>query len=323
MVFTINELSLERVASDSEATNVLLVFADVSRALVKAGFSKIKLWDKSAFLEFELATNFKVIEWIKTNHKGNKEKTQSQFLKSLLTKTSLFNWTEEERKILQDIPIVGLEFNGQQLISEGLKFASLNGSIAISLATNQFWNCAQVQVLYIEENGSELIEQTISVNHASQVDHLHEQNNWIQDVLRKRLSSENWKPKENYFPNLSYSNLLVPEGNWQVFQDQKKQADSANPKDEIRALILTYGQQVAERNCYKLDVRLSALNSTETKKRKIFYAGVGRDRIYLSLDLETGAFEVCDYKGDHLGEYFFDGQINKEAEKGHGIKVKS
>lgn len=58
-------------------------------------------------------------------------------------------------------------------------------------------------------------------------------------------------------------------------------------------------------------------------KRVIFGGGKGKDKIYLSIDFETGGFEVCNYLGEHIGEYFFDGIEISGKKAGHNIKVKS
>lgn len=55
----------------------------------------------------------------------------------------------------------------------------------------------------------------------------------------------------------------------------------------------------------------------------MFGAGKGKDRIYLSIDLEKGGFEVCNYLGEHLGEYFFDGSLQSGKKTGHSLKMKS
>ena len=42
----------------------------------------------------------------------------------------------------------------------------------------------------------------------------------------------------------------------------------------------------------------------------------------MSIDFEKGAFEVCNYKGDHIGEYSYEGIQTGKAKLDHGIKIK-
>jgi len=135
-----------------------------------------------------------------------------------------------------------------------------------------------------------------------------------------------------YFPNLEYSNELA-KNDWSLFykshktDNEKKHFREIFGADDRIALIKIIAHKVANRNFYNYNEELSNYNdlhnhNSKTTPYQIFEAGYGRDRIYLSTDFETGAFEICDYRGNHKGEYFFNGNLNpnsKDTSGGHDI----
>ncbi len=55
--------------------------------------------------------------------------------------------------------------------------------------------------------------------------------------------------------------------------------------------------------------------------RKIFsLTGHDGKKKYISIDFKHGFFEFHDYRGDHLGEYRFNGEFNSEADPSHNLK---
>jgi hypothetical protein len=166
----------------------------------------------------------------------------------------------------------------------------------------------------------------------------------------------------SYFPNLEYSHKLLyftkdgqkrriydPKPNkkneiveilindniiWEVFYKRDRNAkdiflyQEIFGYDEKVALFKKWAKIIAERNFYVLDETLSAYNTTNNKKAtkttsfQIFRSGIGENATYLSTDTTLGAFEVCDYKGKHQGEYLFNGNYNKNSKDedgGHDI----
>ncbi|TAE11710.1 MAG: hypothetical protein EAZ95_13290 [Bacteroidetes bacterium] len=132
----------------------------------------------------------------------------------------------------------------------------------------------------------------------------------------QKFDFETWKPNENYLPLASVSDLLV-KGDWQKFRQEIKEKES-----EKMAIISQIGRQVALLNGYSYSKEISDLNKSNNKKREIYEAGDGREKIYLSCDFESGGFEICDFSGTHLGEFGFHGRKTSEAKLDHSIKIK-
>lgn len=86
------------------------------------------------------------------------------------------------------------------------------------------------------------------------------------------------------------------------------------------ALFETIGDLVAFYNDYEKDNRLSKLNTTKDKKRIVFSKRNGR-KYYLSLDLESGGFEVFDRTFAHQGQFDFSGeQVKPASPRDHILK---
>lgn len=83
------------------------------------------------------------------------------------------------------------------------------------------------------------------------------------------------------------------------------------------------GEIICKANFYNFEPELTA---KETKlaggsMRKIFsLTGHDGKKKYISIDFKHGFFEFHDYRGDHLGEYRFNGEFNSEADPSHNLK---
>ena len=92
-----------------------------------------------------------------------------------------------------------------------------------------------------------------------------------------------------------------------------------------QGLLITYGRIVAEMNGWRYDQNISKLNQNPGQLRFIFSSDnfVDYATVYLSLDMEGPdlAFELCDKRGRHQGEYSWNG-THKEPKMKHDIRVK-
>ncbi|URN84831.1 hypothetical protein [Acetobacterium wieringae] len=86
--------------------------------------------------------------------------------------------------------------------------------------------------------------------------------------------------------------------------------------DEQKALFIDIGNIVATYNGYVKDKRLNKSNKSSDKLRYIYKKEFGRV-FYLSIDVESGGFEVFDHKFEHLGQYNFSCELSKSAEPLH------
>lgn len=78
------------------------------------------------------------------------------------------------------------------------------------------------------------------------------------------------------------------------------------------------GREVAFRNGYSANSYLSRINDNAIRD---IYDIKARKTIYLSTDVEHGAFEVFDESGQHLGEFSYEGEKTSEESRDHCIKL--
>jgi len=96
-------------------------------------------------------------------------------------------------------------------------------------------------------------------------------------------------------------------------------------KEEKKERYITYGRKVAELNGWIYNHRVSAMNSTDKKRRIVFDSRrlfTGYKTTYLSIDMEGPdlCFELCDRHGYHLGEVDRFGKISY-PEQHHNLIV--
>jgi hypothetical protein len=143
-------------------------------------------------------------------------------------------------------------------------------------------------------------------------------NTFLDDLLNDfQPDKSNLPSLEKPFPNLNWSDKLV---NLQKFREH-----FANYPADKQATIQTVADRITKINCYKFNQFLSTLNQRISNSYRKIYESVGDDKrtIYLSVDFEKGAFELCNHAGEHQGEYQFNGNKSGSAKLDHSIFLKS
>lgn len=94
-------------------------------------------------------------------------------------------------------------------------------------------------------------------------------------------------------------------------------------KEEKRAIYIKYGRLIAGRNNFIYDTKLSQLNSKIQKQERKIYKSSSKPIFYLSLDFESGGFEVFDKNCKHLGQYNFScDKVKKSDPNNHKLYLK-
>lgn len=96
-----------------------------------------------------------------------------------------------------------------------------------------------------------------------------------------------------------------------------------NERDRI-SYANDIGCKICEENYYHREKDLEKLEKAQgnDKARTIFSIKKNDQFQFLSIDTQHGMFELCNDRGDHLGEYRFDGRLNGENTKDstHSLK---
>ena len=94
--------------------------------------------------------------------------------------------------------------------------------------------------------------------------------------------------------------------------------------EEKISSFIEIAAEVAARNRYKYDLRLSHINSNEAHQKRQIYTSEGKEQVYLSVDTENGGFEVFDNKLNYLNQYKFNGDFDKKSDPiNHWIVLKN
>lgn len=172
-------------------------------------------------------------------------------------------------------------------------------------------------------------------NSTSNKFHVFDMTSWYELHCNYTIKYPKWIKwaSNQIFTNTEYSDLLIAK----IVDSKKytfeKHADKIHyfntklvrtfraDKDAVFALA----SEIARRNGYSLDLKLS---KSEKKRRKVRMAAVFKvekndEFQYLSLDTENAQFEVCNKKGEHIGVWNFSGSKTGEADEkgGHNIVI--
>lgn len=122
--------------------------------------------------------------------------------------------------------------------------------------------------------------------------------------------------------NINYDVMFPMQGLCREYNDYVMNEIESKQMDQYQknALFEQIGGIVAKYNFYEKNQRLCALNSSRNKKRTVYTKSIGLE-YHLSLDFESGGFEVFDKNFVHMGQYNFSCIIVKKAQpKSHKLE---
>jgi hypothetical protein len=304
-----NELSLEEeISSKIEAINLMIELIYLCKEINRlCKRPKMKLRAIENLRQKELSIGYTVQDWLSDK---NVDREYQRLLYTLLDSPTVNEAiVREEEYMAANFKYIDNDIEKE---SDGLGVAyttGKNGVLTLSLNSHPRWNTHEIALLHFYNNQQE----KITVKHASQKDHLDKNKSFI---LIIKSGDFNLPTLDDPFPNLIQSNKLV-NNDWHEF----KQRLDKSPKQKL-SNIQAMADDVATINGYIFNNDLSSLNQRKRKAyRKIYEAGEGRNKVYLSVDFEKGRFELCNYAGIHQGEYKFDGEKSGKSQADHGIII--
>lgn len=306
MDYYLNEKSLTP-AGDAYVQDMMITFVRVCRTLHDYSLGSLRLDNEYDLKNYVLYDSYHLFDWLK-DERVDKELRQ-QFRK--IATNAPFVLDDETallaKQALSEFSLPDLE--GHVL---GLGVAFLGDSISVSFLSNPMWDRAYMDLKWDFIDSDETYhERAEKVRHASQTGHLDIHLDWLQALK----DAKDWNPSKVFFPKQEFvDDLVKKQGGWARYYTRCKNM----PETERIASYRNLAQQSAERHGYRRDRSI-----TQKNDRDIFAAGAGRNRIYLALDTLHGTFEVCNYQGQHLGEYNFAGEQieGADSKKKHDIAV--
>jgi hypothetical protein len=175
-------------------------------------------------------------------------------------------------------------------------------------------------------------------NSTSNEFHVFDMTSWYELHCNYTIKYPKWIDwtENQILSNTEYSDLLIVkiveivDGKKHTFEKAEDKIHHFNT-DLVRTFradkdaVLKLASEIARRNGYLLDLKLS---KSEKKRRKVRMSAVFKvekndEFQYLSLDTENAQFEVCNKKGEHIGVWNFSGSKTGEADEkgGHNIVI--
>ncbi len=301
-----NELSAKEPAKDIHIANQWMnMLIETCKAASITGFKQLRTSDD--FIQTFIAHEYTIFDWL--NDDTCIDRRLKILLMGLLRSPCIEDGIiDEEAYLLMEKICIA---NGESEEVEGMGIAYLTGTLSISFNSHKRWDRTEIPLVYtfLIENGKPGTHtKKVTVKHASKPEHIKELRPWA--LKLDSPDFESWEPSlDKLLPRVKTSDMLV-DGDWNKFREELKKYPHGK-----NAIIQEMAKNVAEINGYKYNQELSSHNQkTARSMRLIFEAGRGNGKIYLSTDFETGAFEVCDYRGNHLGEYSFNGKRTKQPD---------
>ncbi|MEH2348915.1 MAG: hypothetical protein V7K55_13055 [Nostoc sp.] len=205
----LNELSLRNPAPNEQVAQQRMSELIKTIKAVKAQGVKVSLRTKEDFHTTILAPNYPLRHWL-----NDAEQVERLFIKTLATKapfsTDIVN--SEIQNIENNASLSEFRHQGEMAI--GLGIAYVLNTIAISLLSQECWDCNRVKLefRYLDEDG-EIISEVVEIIHASRSSHVQKHASLIQqnqERIYQNVSDglEVWNRREELFPNLEFCDAV-------------------------------------------------------------------------------------------------------------------
>jgi hypothetical protein len=193
MVF--NELSLKAPAIDKRtARDWMENFIETVRIATIQGVQR-KLIARADFDQLLLSTNYKIVQW---RNDPDVDKDLRSFFRNLQDKSD---------PPLPDIVNPAFEVFYEAMPAFGLGYACIHSSLAVSVKSDPSWDQSSldIEVKKLNED-AEVVDECVSILHASSGEHIYEHSDWIQRQLQNFLTSgkEVWNHRNDLFTNLEF-----------------------------------------------------------------------------------------------------------------------
>lgn len=299
MEYYFNELSIPKEADKHIILQQIKDFVMTCRDLKKIEFDTFRA-DRN-IREIQIGGKL-LVEWLK-----NEADLRRRF-KAFYSK---FPYIREDDIEKENIEWQTVSWNRKE--GFGLRAAHLKNSLVVSFPSNDDWKKTEIgaQHEFLPELSDKTITEDIIVKNASLSMHCEIHKPFAIEKLKQDEVPKDWEPDKKILPRVKISNKLLNIGE---FYNRK-----GNP---TVTECLEMGKEVAELNFYFKNDDLTKINTTKHKIRHIYESkNVSGKKRYLSIDVEKGAFEVCDEKGTHQEEILFDEKHSGGQKLDHSIKL--
>jgi hypothetical protein len=304
----LNELSISSPGIDKfQARELMSNLIDTLREAIKFGVKSI-LRTNEDLNYIELLPEYSIAKWRNDREVDRDEKN---FLILLATK-SPYN-IDISPDIQSQFDLADVSFNGQK--SEGLRFAAITQSIAISLASSPEWN-KSILLLDLEEiePDGEIIPSKIEIKHASSTRHIEEITPWIREKISSDIEDgrQLWIERRKLFDRLDFCDCV-----------EKQLIDLLSGDPKLIHIINIFS--TINQKCQSWDVGSfflegldesceseSTMNNSNFRRKRTFRCPDGQERVFerhiklkfcnwrIHFLAETPGRVIIGYVGTHL-----------------------
>ncbi|WP_293144409.1 hypothetical protein [Okeania sp. SIO3I5] len=200
----LNELSLETPIADISTARKLM--SELIQTLRKAKSLGVKpiLRTHSNINNIELVCNYPIASWRNDKIVDLEER---RFFRSLILKAPFSEDALQEIKDKFDLS----EVWHQGKLADGLRFALISDSLAVSLLSKTQWDTdfLELQITEVDKN-EELTDYSEKIVHASRSSHVKQHIEWIKNRIENQLFDRQvdgetlWERREEFFPHLIF-----------------------------------------------------------------------------------------------------------------------
>lgn len=199
----LNELSLQPLArSIPEARQRMSNFIETMTAATRAGTNRSLRTDENFNTGLQLAPGYLLVNWL-NDHEVDRE--AQRYFKSLTTRAPYLVGIDGH---IVDDKIYHSEFFYNGTSATGLGIAYFLDALALSICSDACWNFSRLDLnyTYLDSEGEDIREESVTVTHASHKDHILEHITWIKERTNPDIQngSDLWRHRESLFPNLQF-----------------------------------------------------------------------------------------------------------------------
>jgi hypothetical protein len=198
----LNELSFGMVAEDVRSARERMTgLVETIRMCVQCGTSRA-LRTKPDINEVELAAGYNIARW---RNDDLVDRDLRRYFGSLTAKAPLLA-ADLNMEQLRALAVSEIRIDGE--VAEGLGFAWLMGTLAVSIRSDVRWDAdlLAIRVIALNDDG-EIEEHDSIVHHASQPNHANRHAPWISDNKRSSITGgeDLWRRRDDLFPHLAFA----------------------------------------------------------------------------------------------------------------------
>lgn len=145
---------------------------------------------------------------------------------------------------------------------------------------------------------------------------------FVKEIFKKEAIKNNWTEDE-YKQNFSRRCKEIAEQldkNVGVTFHAKVMSDKYGSRE---ALAESIGTEICEMNFYVFEKTLTKNERKTSKSHRKIFSIINKNGVkqYISIDFAHGMFEFHNHKGEHLGEFRFNGMLNSPSDPTHNLRT--